>query len=174
MRVIRSLVLASMVAALAVTAAVFLTSEKPASAHCQIPCGIYGDAMRFEMLREHIATIEKSMNQVVELSEDPSGNANQLTRWVMNKEGHAEQFEEIVTKYFLQQRIKVAEPGSDDWDAYVHKVTLCHNMLVTSMKTKQTTDLGHVEKLRDLVDAFEKAYFPEGSHSHDHGHGHSH
>ena len=26
----------------------------PAEAHCQIPCGIYGDEMRFQMLEEHV------------------------------------------------------------------------------------------------------------------------
>ena len=42
----------------------------PASvqAHCQIPCGIYGDEMRFQMLEEHITTIEKSMKLIGELS----------------------------------------------------------------------------------------------------------
>jgi nickel superoxide dismutase len=29
--------------------------------HCQIPCGIYDDPARFDMLAEHINTIEKSM-----------------------------------------------------------------------------------------------------------------
>ena len=33
-------------------------------AHCQIPCGIYDDKMRFTMMAEHVTTIEKSMNQM--------------------------------------------------------------------------------------------------------------
>ena len=37
------------------------------SAHCEIPCGIYGDKMRIHMLKEHITTIEKSMKQIAEL-----------------------------------------------------------------------------------------------------------
>ena len=36
-------------------------------AHCEIPCGIYGDDMRFEMMGEHIRTIEKSMNMIVSI-----------------------------------------------------------------------------------------------------------
>lgn len=31
-----------------------------ASAHCEIPCGIYDDQMRVNMIGEHITTIEKS------------------------------------------------------------------------------------------------------------------
>ena len=52
-----------------------------ALAHCQIPCGIYSDGLRFEMLREHLTTIEKSMNEVNTLSLAPSDNMNQLVRW---------------------------------------------------------------------------------------------
>ncbi|MDY6953871.1 MAG: superoxide dismutase [Ni], partial [Thermodesulfobacteriota bacterium] len=35
-----------------------------ASAHCEIPCGIYDDQMRIDMIAEHITTIEKSMKQI--------------------------------------------------------------------------------------------------------------
>ena len=38
-----------------------------ASAHCEIPCGIYDDELRISMLNEHITTIEKSMNQIMKI-----------------------------------------------------------------------------------------------------------
>ena len=66
--------------------------------------------MRFKILDEHITTIEKSMKQIATLSANPGKNANQLTRWVMNKEKHADAFAEIITAYFLQQRIKSVNP----------------------------------------------------------------
>ena len=160
------------VAAVAVVTAV-LTSAGPVAAHCQIPCGIYDDGMRFTMLKEHITTIEKSMNEITELSADPSANANQLIRWVMNKEDHADAFAEIVTAYFLQQRVKPTEARSgEEWDQYTLKLRLCHEMLVTSMKAKQTTDLQNVEKLRTLVDEFMHAYFTpeELEHYQEHAH----
>jgi len=137
-----------------------LAWNQSVSAHCQIPCGIYDDAMRFTMLEEHVTTIEKSINQIVDLSKDPAQNANQLTRWVMNKEDHADQFAEIVTWYFLQQRIKPTEARSgDEWDKYVLQIRLCHEMLVATMKAKQTTDLQYTEQLRKLVDEFRHSYF---------------
>ena len=128
------------------------------SAHCQIPCGIYDDEMRFRMLEEHITTIEKSMNLVTELSADPGKNANQLVRWVINKEHHADEMASIVTQYFLQQRLKPeeAEASPAKWTA---KVKACHQILVYAMKAKQTTDLADVEKLRAGVSAFKQAYF---------------
>ena len=126
-----------------------------AAAHCEIPCGIYDDEMRIEMLREHITTIEKSMNQVILLEKDANRKANQLTRWVMNKEQHADELQEIVSQYFMTQRLK---PDAKD---YASKLQLLHEMLLAGMKSKQTTDLGQVKRLRELVDLFEKAYFVE-------------
>ena len=43
----------------------FATSS--AYAHCEIPCGIYDDVMRLNMISEHVKTIEKSMGQILEL-----------------------------------------------------------------------------------------------------------
>ena len=127
-----------------------------AVAHCEVPCGIYGDAMRIEMLREHVTTIEKSMVQITELSAAGDKNYNQIVRWVTNKEKHAEELQHIVARYFMHQRIKPA--GVDD-AAYVRKLTLLHEMQVAAMKCKQTTDTQHTDQLRSLIDAFAEAYF---------------
>jgi len=120
------------------------------------------------MMREQLTTVEKSMKEINTLSEAPSKNMNQLVRWVNNKEDHADQFTKIVTQYFLAQRIK---PNTEN---YARKLELLHQMIVSSMKCKQTTDLAEVQKLRTLVDEFEKAYMPKTSHDHDHSHDHSH
>lgn len=128
-------------------------------AHCQIPCGIYGDDTRFKQLNEHITTIEKSMKLIADLSDDKQPNHNQLARWVMNKEKHADEFTEIVTYYFMAQRVKPAPEGDKKAEAkYVKQVTLLHHMIVHAMKAKQTTDLAHVATLRGLVKKFETAY----------------
>ena len=129
-------------------------------AHCQIPCGIYDDHMRFTMLREHITTLEKAMNQINELAAEPGKNINQLVRWVNNKDQHADEFSEIVTYYFLAQRIKITEPSdAENFAAYQKKLIILHELMVYSMKAKQTTDLTHISKLRELVDTFEQLYF---------------
>ena len=128
----------------------------PASGHCQIPCGIYDDAMRYTLLAEHVTTIEKSMKQIKLLSANPGKNANQLARWVANKETHADALATIVTDYFLQQRIKPAKHGdAKATAAYTQKLVLCHKMLVAAMKCKQTTDLKYPTKLRTLLGQFQ-------------------
>jgi nickel superoxide dismutase len=131
----------------------FLLLVSQVFGHCEIPCGIYDDQMRINMLLENITTIEKSMNQIKELEKEESHNSNQLIRWVMNKEKHADKLQEIVTQYFMTQRIKL------DAKDYDKKLGLLHRMLVYGMKCKQTTDLNNVTKLRELVKDFQTLYF---------------
>jgi nickel superoxide dismutase len=161
--------------------AIVATASPFAWAHCQIPCGIYDDPVRFAQLEEHVTTIEKSMNEIQALAQEGEPNWNQLVRWVTNKESHADQLTEIVTFYFLAQRIKPADPGDRQAVAkYVRELRLLHEMVVHAMKAKQTTDLEHCAKLRDLISKFRASYLGEKedgdghSHSHDHAHGHSH
>ena len=126
--------------------------------HCQIPCGIYDDGARLKMVAEHTRTIEKSMKQIAALSETPPDNYNQIVRWVNNKEYHADAISEIVTDYFLMQRVKPATADSPKYKNYIRQLTLLHEMLLTGMKCKQTRDLSHVEKLKTLLKEFTEAY----------------
>lgn len=131
-------------------------------AHCEVPCGIYGDSVRITLLYEHISTIEKSMSQINELSQQDEINYNQLVRWINNKEEHANKIQDIVSQYFLHQRIKITDVSDDAaYKKYVYQLTLLHEILVYSMKAKQTTDLIHIEKLKTTVHAFEHSYFDE-------------
>ncbi len=133
-------------------------------AHCQIPCGIYGDSMRFDMIEENLKTIEKSMKEIEELSTEDSKNFNQIVRWVNNKEVHADKISVIITSYFMAQRIKTSAEN------YEKKVTLLHQMLVTAMKTKQSTDVKQVAKLRALTKEFKAIYLSKKEKAHEAGH----
>lgn len=127
--------------------------------HCQIPCGIYGDDARLEAIGEHIVTIEKSMRKIDEIGAAEKPNYNQLVRWVSNKERHADEISEIVTQYFMAQRVKPADASDKKaWDQYVKKLTLLHRMLVAAMKAKQTTDLQHTKALSKLLDQFTRVH----------------
>ena len=133
--------------------------------HCQIPCGIYNDPARFDELSEHILTIEKAMKQITQLSQQDKPNMNQIVRWVQNKDEHADELSHIVTYYFMAQRVKpVDKTVAAHHELYLKKLTLLHEMLVYSMKAKQTTDLSNVEKLRNSLSKFHKAYFAEHTH----------
>ena len=85
----------------------FFTIQSIAVAHCQVPCGIYDDALRIVQIKEDYKTIKKAMEQISQLSNksDPI-SSNQLNRWVMTKEQHATNIQKIVSEYFLTQRVK--------------------------------------------------------------------
>jgi len=145
--------------AVATSALLLMPTTQQAQAHCQIPCGIYDDATQFKVLALHITTIEKSMREITTLSAKPGKNANQLIRWVNNKEAHGDGFAAIITAYFLQQRIK---PPADENElarkAYIKKLVLCHKLLIGAMKAKQTTDPAAATSLRTLLAEFQAVY----------------
>ena len=133
-----------------------------ASAHCQIPCGIYDDARQFDVIEEHAATIEKAMNKINELSQATPVNYHMIARWTVNKEEHAQEVQDIAHAYFLTQRVKAKDPADAEAHAsYVTHVTLLHQILVAAMKCKQTTDPAHVADLRRLALAFSGTYFSD-------------
>lgn len=132
-----------MIASLVALSALIAT----AFAHCQIPCGIYNDEMRFTMMQEHVTTIAKSMKMI-----ESDQNANQTTRWVINKEKHADELTKIATEYFLAQRIK---PGMEK---YEENLKTLHEIIIYSMKAKQTTDMKNAEKLTELIHNLEHSY----------------
>ena len=41
-------------------------------AHCQVPCGIYDDALRIVQIKEDVTTIWKAMKQINDLSKNGS------------------------------------------------------------------------------------------------------
>jgi nickel superoxide dismutase len=147
---------------------VLFTGASQSFSHCQIPCGIYDDELRVQLIEEHIGTIEKSMKQVQALSRESSTNWNQIVRWISNKEHHAQEIQDIVTAYFMAQRIKAPTDGDEAAKkAYVARLTLLHKIQVQAMKAKQGTDLETVAKLRLLVAEFRTAYFgKEAAHTH--------
>ena len=62
--------------------------------------------MRVDMLREHFKTVEKSMRLIKEIEKEKKPKSNQLVRWVTNKEAHANEIQEIVYQYFMNQRVR--------------------------------------------------------------------
>jgi nickel superoxide dismutase len=95
-------------------------------AHCQVPCGIYDDAVRIIQIREHVTTIEKAMKQIEQLASDKSSaqNMNQLIRWINTKEEHATFIQSTMANYYLAQRIKPKKKGFNDKTLLISKKKL--------------------------------------------------
>ena len=133
----------------------FLTIQSIAVAHCQVPCGIYDDALRIVQIKEDFKTIRKAMDQIKQLSIKTNPlSSNQLIRWVMTKEQHATNIQKTVSEYFLTQRVK-----TDESQKYIDQATTLQQILVAAMKCKQAIDPNNVNKGIKLVDQFVEHYF---------------
>lgn len=138
-------------------AAAGLVTPHPAYAHCQIPCGIYDDHARLESMLEDAATVEKSASEIAALSgKSDAQSQNQLVRWVMNKEQHAQNIIGTISDYFLTQRVKT------DQEDYAKRLARHHAVILAAMKAKQNAD-GNVKSLKAAITAL-SSYYPEHKH----------
>jgi len=135
------------------------TSAAPAPApHCEVPCGIYSDQMRFEMMLEDANTIAKSIASVKEISDGFSAGPpdaktiNQMTRWINTKETHATNTQHIIAQYFMTQRIKA------DSEGYTKQLAAAHKVMVSAMKCKQDADPATAETLKKAIYDLYRAY----------------
>ena len=138
------------------------------TAHCQVPCGIYDDAIRIIQIREHVTTIEKAMNKIEQLTSEESSaqNINQLVRWINTKEEHATFIQSIAADYFLAQRIKPKKKDEAGRQQYVDQTLLLQQIIVAAMKSKQTVDKSDPRSVSTLLNQFVELYFDE--HGKDH------
>lgn len=151
--------------ALVLFLAMLLLFKPVVFSHCEVPCGIYNDQLRFTMLEEHITTIEKAIDQITALSNESPQNMNQIVRWIMNKEKHAEEIQHIISQYFMTQRLKPGDKNdAEGLEMLKANLVLCHEILVYAMKTKQSTDLDTVKKLKTALVYFKTAYLKSQKH----------
>ena len=126
---------------------------KMVAAHCEVPCGIYGDQRRFEEMLEDCETIAKALGEIQKLAgnHDPQ-SVNQTVRWVTTKEAHAVNTQHVIAQYFLAQRIKSDNPK------YVEQLKAAHAVIVAAMKCKQTADTAAAETLKKSILDLYRAY----------------
>ena len=132
-----------------------------AQAHCQVPCGIYDDEARFDAMIEDAATIAKAATKIGELSEKSDAqSAQQLVRWTLTKEEHASRIIEVVSQYFLTQKLKpVDAQDKKTRTAYLDTLAACHGVMRAAMVAKQKADPAAAEALSSAIEAMKK-HFP--------------
>ncbi|MFQ5415332.1 MAG: superoxide dismutase [Ni] [Phycisphaerae bacterium] len=145
--------------ALGATAVLWISHARKVEAHCQVPCGIYDDPARIARLKEDAATIAKATDQIGQLAGQHDAQAfNQAARWVSTKETHATHIIDVVSEYFLTQKVKTVAPGADGYDAYLKKLADHHAVMVAAMKTKQNVSASHVHTLQHAIDTLGAYY----------------
>ena len=132
----------------------FLTYTSAASAHCQVPCGIYADHARIHAMLEDTTTIAKAVNQLKALeTKTDAQSMNQRVRWTNTKESHASHIIEVVSTYFLTQKLKPADPTDNKaYNAYIQQLTACHQVMRHAMKAKQTVDAKATDALKAAIE----------------------
>ncbi|WP_139122449.1 superoxide dismutase, Ni [Veronia pacifica] len=129
-----------------------------AFSHCQIPCGIYDDHAEVKSMLLDATTIKKATTMIASLSvKNDAQSKNQLTRWVVNKENHAQSVIDSISDYFLTQRVK---PSSKD---YTERLVRHHAVIVAAMKAKQNADGKFADELSKAINAL-STYYPEHKH----------
>jgi len=107
---------------------------------------------------EDAATVEKSDKLIAELAGKADAQSqNQLVRWVMNKEKHAQNIIDTIGDYFLTQRVKSSQ------EDYTERLVKHHTVIVAAMKAKQNADKKYAKELQKSIEAL-ATYYPEHKH----------
>jgi nickel superoxide dismutase len=125
-------------------------------AHCQMPCGIYHDDMVFDQVDQYVETMYKAISMLKDSQFSTVREKNEFIRWVIQKEKASDEVAQLITTYFLQQKIK---PGEEDT---VKKLVSAHKLLFLAVQIKQNTDLSIVEAFSDEWDLFKHMFHIEG------------
>ena len=142
-----------------VTGFVWFATDQRAEAHCQVPCGIYGDSARIAAINEDRDTIAKCIAEINRLAGARDANSfNQAVRWVTTKDAHADHIMSVVCDYFLAQKVKPVAPGAAGYDDYLKSLAEHHAVIVTAMKTKQSADTKTVADLSNAINKLALRY----------------
>jgi len=126
------------------------------SSHCQLPCGIYHDEMVFDQIDQYVETMVKAISVLNEDNYKTVQDHNVSTRWIMLKESGSNEVADIITTYFLQQKIKPDEADT------TKKVLSAHKMLFSLVKIKQMVDLKFLNDFYEEWEKFKLMFHIEG------------
>ena len=133
-----------------------------ARAHCQVPCGIYDDHARIHAMQEDASTIAKAVKKLNASADKTDAQSfNQRVRWTNTKEEHASRIIEVVSTYFLTQKLKPVKEKAKNKAAYkdyIDRLVACHKVMRKAMKVKQTVDPAAVDKLNAAIKRLGELY----------------
>lgn len=136
----------------AIGLASLLCQSHPLSAHCQMPCGIYHDEMVFNQIDQYIETMYKGITELKNSKFATPFERNNFIRWVELKEKASDEMANLITEYFLQQKIKPGEPDT------VKRLVSAHKMLFELTAIKQNVDLKMIESFADEWENFKQMF----------------
>lgn len=124
--------------------------------HCQMPCGIYHDAMVYDQIDQFVETMVKGMTVIRDNKFSTPQERNELVRWVNSKEEACDEAANILCFYFLQQKIKPGEESSAE------QLASAHRLLFYLVTIKQTADLKAVSNFDSEWEKFKLFFHVQG------------
>ena len=107
-----------------------------------------GDSMTGILHLTLLGTVEKSIKQITELSQQQKPNMNQIVRWVNIKDRHADDTANIITYYFMAQRVKpVDKSDAAAYEKYTKQLTLLHSQNTSTKRERVGSDQVHLDSL---------------------------
>lgn len=125
-------------------------------AHCQMPCGIYHDDMVYDQIDQYTETMYKGIAVMNDSKFQTVKERNEFVRWVLQKETATDETAILLTKYFLQQKIKPGEPDT------AKRIECVHKLLFLLVAIKQNADLSFVKEFTDEWERFKLMFHREG------------
>lgn len=125
-------------------------------AHCQMPCGIYHDDMVYDQIDQFVETAYKGISVMNESKFNTVKEKNEFVRWVIQKEKCCNEATDLITAYFLQQKIKPDEPDT------MKRLQSAHKMLFLIVAIKQNTELDFVKQFNEEWEKFKLMFHREG------------
>ena len=102
----------------------------------------------------------------IEANQDNLKNQNQVTRWIITKEEHAQEIQKIISEYFLTQRIKLKDDSNKNKDLYHTQLAVLHSIMLDAMKCKQSIDTKNTTALLENLNKFVDLYFDDHGKKH--------
>lgn len=134
---------------------VLAVSVNPSSlkGHCQMPCGIFYDGVVFDQVDQYIETMVKAVNVLQSNQFKTTQDRNTFVRWVIQKENNSNEISNLISTYFLQQKIKLGEENT------VNRLVSAHKLLVYLVQIKQSVDGEAINRFYEEWENF-KQFFP--------------
>lgn len=126
-------------------------------AHCQMPCGIYHDDMVYDQIDQYIETMAKGITVLTDNKFSTVQERNEFMRWVLEKEQSSDEVAALITKFFLQQKIK-----PNEGETTTKRVMAAHKLLFLLVPIKQTVDLKFLNDFYEEWENFKLMFHVEG------------
>lgn len=126
------------------------------SAHCQMPCGIYHDAMVFDQIDQYVETMVKGFTYLNDNKFSTPQERCEFIRWIGSKEEASDEVANIICFYFIQQKLKPDDPMSLD------PLKSAHRLLFNLVMIKQTVDMKWVSAFDSEWEKFKLFFHVQG------------